>query len=260
MDEQRGLYIEQTFREDPNLDIGALSKLDTYDLHYLADIVNWDIQVPHLQWITEQPLCSKATALMIFWRAYPQEYQRYKWDANAKSDQDVFDLIKTIITNYEKGFYSESDIHYSPQDDMGEPELIPDIMFQAVSGEEPYSLYESLEVLSWFGEYLETRIERCHSAMELYGIACHITKPEAAEHILKHPMCDKGIALMIFWRLNAYANIFAASDLLQQEIITKIQNDQYPEVIAYNPKKDKEVKVVKAKNKWEIPEIMKNKV
>ncbi|WP_459190288.1 DUF4274 domain-containing protein [Parabacteroides sp. APC149_11_2_Y6] len=50
------------------------------ELHYLANVVNWDIHIPILVWIVKQAICSEATALMIFWQAQPQDYIIYKWN------------------------------------------------------------------------------------------------------------------------------------------------------------------------------------
>ncbi|MDU1891124.1 MAG: DUF4274 domain-containing protein [Dysgonomonas sp.] len=257
MDARRKEYLNSIFREDPNLDLPKLSDLNTDDLHYIAGIANWDIQAPHLQWIVEQEHCSEATALMIFWMAQPQDYTSYKWDQNAKYDQDVYDLIKTIIVNFEKGFYKKSDIHYNPEIDIPTEDVIPTCMYQPTKGEEPYSIYDEAEIHSWFGDYFENQISRCDSTMDLYGIGCYISDPDKARLILDHPLCDKGVALMIFWRLNTYANTFIDGTTLKSELISKIESNEYPEILAYNPLKDKTVKVLKPKNKWEIPAKMK---
>jgi hypothetical protein len=45
-----------------------------------------------------------------------------------------------------------------------------------------------------------------------------------------------------------------------REIECKILNDEFDEIIKYNPKNDKENNYYFGKNKWEIPEIMKKTV
>nr|WP_270823366.1 DUF4274 domain-containing protein [Bacteroides fragilis]MDA1488550.1 DUF4274 domain-containing protein [Bacteroides fragilis] len=62
-------YIDDCIIENPDIDLNNLSVFTQPDeLHYLANVVNWDIHIPILDWIVKQAICSEATALMIFGR------------------------------------------------------------------------------------------------------------------------------------------------------------------------------------------------
>lgn len=243
-------YIDSHIVENPDIDINKLSVLTQPDeLHYLASVVNWDVHVPILTWIAKYPACSEATALMIFWQANPNDFTTYDWNATQiKDDKTIFQLIKTIITNYTSGFYLKTDIHYNPLCDNEKSLVIPDCMYKDVKGEEPYSIYDEQEVISWFGEHLNKQIESCSSTMDLYGIACNLPihgNIDTVFHILRHPLCDKGIALMLFWRFEPIV-----SSEIRKRFILEICSKNYPELIEYKHEWDN------SKDKWIIPEVM----
>lgn len=233
------------------------------ELHYIVENHNWDGGITVLEWIVENKLCSEATALMIFWRSRPYDYLEYNVNTkNIKNvDMNIFNLIKTIMEKYEKGFYKKTSIKYNPKDDMPENENTPETMYKETNGEEPYIYYEEKEAVSWFGEYMERLLARCDSCMELYNIAYileHYSPYEFSKHfrkILNHKYCDKGIALFIYWKIKRH---FPFVDEIQ-EIENKIMKNEYEEIIKYNPKEDKRNKI-DIKNKWEIPEIMKQEI
>lgn len=243
-------YIDDCIVENPDIDLNGLSILTQPDeLHYLANVVNWDIHIPILVWIVEQAICSEATALMIFWQAQPQDFTIYKWNTTRiNEDIAVFQLIKVIITNYNNGFYLKTDIHYNPINDRYNVFTIPDFMYKDVNGEEPYSIYDETEVRSWFGEYLNKQIDSCSSTMDLYGIACYLPtlgNIDTVFHVLRHPLCDKGIAFMLFWRFEPIV-----SDSIRNELISEICQKNYPEIIEYKHERNN------SKTEWKIPEIM----
>ncbi len=217
-----------------------------------------------MQWIAESNLCSEATALMIFWLAQPQDYTRYRWNAKKLpeyDDIDVFDLIRTILENYKKGFYKKTVISYDPKEDMPESIVIPDIMYQPTKGEEPYIYYEKKEIDSWFGEYLYNKIYRCDNAIDLFNIASLLgynREIKIYEQIINHPFCDKGIALMIFWHLKTFVNPYAIEQI-SEEIIRRFHNNEYMEVLRYDPKEDSAVEIQR-KEKWIIPDSMKKAI
>jgi hypothetical protein len=194
---------------------------------------------------------------MIFWHAQPYDFVEYNYNAKDINNGDikVFNLIKKILENYKSGFYKKTDIKYNPKEDMPENVNIPEIMFEETIGEEPYIYYEEKEVNSWFGEYLERQIARCENAMDLYNIA-YLLKYNlinSYKNILDNKYCDKGISLLIYWKLKQLY------EFDENEIIDKIINKEYKEEIKYNPKEDKSNKLNR-KNKWEIPEIMKKEI
>jgi hypothetical protein len=255
--------LDKYFNEidEPNKNIfDKLTKSE--ELHYIAENHNWDNGIIVLQWIAESKLCSEATALMIFWRAQPYDYVKYNYNSKPVKymDMDIFNLIKAILENYKNGFYKKTSIKYNPKDDMPEDENIPEICFQETGGEEPYIYYEEKEANSWFGEYMESLFARCEDSMELYNIAYlleHISPSEFSRQkkkILEHKHCDKGIALFMYWKIKKH---FPFVD--RKEIENKIKNNEYKEIIKYDPKKDTENEIT-VKNKWEIPEIMKQEI
>lgn len=243
-------YIDNCIVENPDIDLNKLSVLTQSDeLHYLASVVNWDIHIPILDWIVKQAICSEATALMIFWQAQPQDFTVYSWDTTQiKEDTAVFQLIKAIIYNYTTGFYLKTDIHYNLANDKNDTSDIPAFMYKDVKGEEPYSIYDEQEVKSWFGEYLNKQINSCSSTMDLYGIACYLPvlgNIDTVFHILRNPLCDKGIAFMLFWRFEPIV-----SDNIRKELISEICQKNYPEIIEYKHEWNN------SKVMWKIPEIM----
>lgn len=251
-------FIDDHFLENPAPDYRRLVELQSVEAwHYLADIVNWDIHVALLQRIAENKQCSEATALMIFWRAQPEEYTVYKWDAKRiAGDPEIFQLIKTIITNFENHFYQRSHLSYDPQQDRQEEAMIPAWMLQSTRGETPYIYYDAAEVNGWFGEILESKIRNCDNAIDLFNIASFVKDPAAAELILNNPVCDKGIALLLFWRLKTYAGAV----VLSSEIMQKIKERPFPEVLAYDPIADKDIKMEAPRQQWHIPEKMQQKI
>ena len=255
-------YIDNNFFEDPDINFEILKSLDTpEELHYLATILNWDIHVPILQWIIEQPLCSQATGLMIFWLAQPNDYTKYRLDAEKiDGDMAVFDIIKTILQNYQNGFYLAADIHYDPKNDIGTEIIIPAFMKASTSGEEPYIYYDKSEVNSWFGEQLESKFKNAESAMELFNFAYYVQDTKKARMILQQPLCDKGIALMLYWRLKTYAGVYSDMPVMLKEIEKNMQDGKYPEIISYNPKADKNIRMKESRRKWAVPEKMKQAV
>ncbi len=138
--------------------------------------------------------------------------------------------------------------HYNPINDRYNVFTIPDFMYKDVNGEEPYSIYDETEVRSWFGEYLNKQIDSCSSTMDLYGIACYLPtlgNIDTVFHVLRHPLCDKGIAFMLFWRFEPIV-----SDSIRNELISEIYQKNYPEIIEYKHERNN-LKAV-----WKIPEIM----
>lgn len=207
-------FIDDNFyeaQEDKELDKQKFNLLtQPEELHYLADKHNWDDGVKILQWIAESKNCSQATALQIFWLAQPQDFQTYKWSENLKDNDagQTFNLIKTIYKNYQEDFYQLADIHFDPAIHIGKEHQVPDFMKQPTNGEETYIYLDKSEVDSWFGDVLENKIIRCDTTMELFNIASFTKLVETAKLILKHPLCDKGIAVLLFWRLKTFANMW----------------------------------------------------
>ena len=81
-------------------------------------------------------------------------------------------------------------------------------------------------------------------------------EPEHARAILDHPLCDLGIATLVFWRLHSRCSLDVATPDLQREILRNIESGSYAPVIAYVPAQDPEVKLPKPA-KWDIPPALK---
>ncbi len=253
-------FIDDHFHEGSNLDKNIFDRISSsIELHYLADQHNWDNDVEVLQWIVESEHCSEATALLIFWRAQPQEFTIFDWNAKKISsnfDFDIFQLIKTIVPHFKSGFYKkDTEISYSPASDRSTSEEdIPAMMRLATHGQEAIVYYDKVEVNSWFGEYLNSKINSCAIHEDLFNIAYFVRDPESAKLILAHPLCDKGIAVLVFWRLKTSGIIWHEADAITKEIVRKINNHEYSEVLRYDPSTDTTIETQKAK--WRIPEIM----
>ena len=256
--------IEAHFGETDNPTREEFEQLTTSaELHYVAQNHNWDSGVEVVQWIAESDLCSEATALMIFWRAQPEEFTEYSWSAKKLPrhvEIEIFDLIRTIGENFKKGFYKKSDIAYDPKEDMPESDAVPEMMLQATEGEEPYIYYDENEIASWFGENLDNKISRCDSEIELFNIGALLKYKgiEVYQKVLDHPLCDKGTALMLFWRLRRYAAMYGIEEI-SKEIVHRFENNIYLEVFKYDPKEDAEVKIP-GKAKWTIPDAMRKAI
>lgn len=146
------------------------------------------------------------------------------------------------------------------EEDMPDTVLIPEIMFQPTRGEKPYVYYEKSEVDSWFGEYSEHQISRCENAINLFNIAFLLGYGDIEIYgkIIRHPLCDKGIALMVFRHLKTYGNPYGIEEI-SKEIIRKLEYNTYKEVLRYDPNKDTEVNMQR-KAKWTIPEKMRKAI
>ena len=255
-------FIDENFYETQEDHILDRQKFDLLtqpeELHYLADNHNWDDGIKVLQWVADNKNCSQATALKIFWLAQPQEYQIYKLTENLKDNyiNEIFNLIKTIYKNYQEKFYQQADIHFDPTIHIEKEQQVPDFMKQPTSGEETYIYLDKREVDNWFGEILENKISRCDTTMELFNIASFTKSADRANLILNHSLCDKGIAVLLFWRLKTFANMWYETNSMATDIIDKVRNNKYPEIVAYNPKLDTEIKMKEPKPKWTIPKIM----
>ena len=250
---------KQVYLDYSDLTFDEFKKFSTpYELHDIANRCFFYIQ----EWIVESSLCSEATALMLFWENSPVSFLDWSWNKKTGSGIEDFNLIRTIINNFEKGFYLKTDIKYDPSEKISKTEFIPEVVLQASKGEEPYIYIDKKEVHSWFGDYLDSKIYRCDTTIELYNIVVSLKQREidVYENILEHPMCDKAIALMIYWLLKKYSNssLYAENWLIIKPILEKIvyrlQNNEYKEVLTYDP--NKEVKPIK----WKIPEYMFKKI
>jgi hypothetical protein len=83
---------------------------------------------------------------MIFWRSQPSFYTRFLTPEETGWAADVFNLLKTIIDNFEKNFYKNENIFYDPTCDLSaeDPDYkdpkakwdIPEFMKEPAKGED----------------------------------------------------------------------------------------------------------------------------
>lgn len=85
-------------------------------LHFIAARYNLDNGIQLLKWIVESPLCDQGTAKLIFWKVGPSYYTQFNKDTVNKFDEGVYNLLRTIIRNFENGFYKKGNCAYNPSD------------------------------------------------------------------------------------------------------------------------------------------------
>lgn len=90
---------------------------DPVELHYLADIYNWDDGAEVLGWITDSPYCDRGTAALIFWRSQPDFYTEYAQESEMSLTDGVLPLLQRIMQNWERGFYVRQHIAYNHHED-----------------------------------------------------------------------------------------------------------------------------------------------
>jgi hypothetical protein len=125
--EERKLLLKDKFFEftfdDKEPDKNFFETInDPLEYHYIASIYNWDDGVEVLSSIVNNPICDKGTAKMIFWRSQPSYYTRFLTEEEAGYDSDIFSLVKSIVDNFQNGFYSNQNIYYNPIEDSAAEE------------------------------------------------------------------------------------------------------------------------------------------
>ncbi|MBB6370540.1 DUF4274 domain-containing protein [Chryseobacterium shigense] len=110
-------FFELSFR-DENPDFEKFKTLNSTELHYLADIYNWDDGVEVLFWIINSGKCDKGTALMIFWRAVPDYYFEKNEDELEIYEKEVYQLLNKIVEAFKSNKFRRSGLKYNPADDF----------------------------------------------------------------------------------------------------------------------------------------------
>ena len=245
-------------------------------LHFLADNWNWDNDLTIIRLISESPICSKATALMIFWLAQPCDYTQYKLGSKLTNDDCVFTIIETILNRFKKDDYLETSITYNPKNDMPSDATfeIDDKMKIEVDGVDTWVHDEYIRKISSFAiSELEREIKNCKDIDYLNMIADGLLYfndgEKVGKWIIDNPICDKGTALLLYWRLLLYFQKrgFAPQESMKrfqivQEVYDKLIADFFPIGIKYSPLTDPENNSLLKKPlaKWIIPEFMKQPI
>ena len=262
LSQNRKDFIDAHFHEniaEQDLNREAFDQLQTpQELAYLAEQHNWDNGVQLMLWIAQSPLCSRATAAEIFWLSQPQEYQQYKMGQKLKSAEkaQVFTLIQTVLQRFPQDYVAAEDLHFDPAPMLQNQLDIPAALHEPTAGDPSYVYYTGDDVDHWFPQDWQTQIEQASSAIELFNIAWFMHEPEHARAILAQPLCDLGIATLVFWRLHSRCSLDVVTPDLQREILRNIDNGTYAPVIAYVPAQDPEIKLPKPA-KWDIPPALK---
>ena len=246
------------------------------ELHYLAQNWPWETreEIQILHWICESDICSKATALMVFWLAQPQDYTCYKFGTKVPYDDGTFTLIQIILNRFEQGDYQHYGIHYDPHANMPDENYeINEQMKEAVTGEETWYDEDYIKKIAWYvPDELQSEIRRAdkdYLNMMANGLYHFRDAADVAELIIQNPHCDKGTALLLYWRLLAFCANRGFSPIeaeekypVLRELHEKLLSEQFCNGIAYEPLKDKENDKLlgKRKDKWTIPEYMKQAV
>lgn len=80
------------------------------DWHEIAFNYNTDHSLAPLVWIAQQPSCDRATAMCIFQKGSPIDFDRRAWnpDENEKV-REISDLLDMIAQNLRSGFYTRQE-------------------------------------------------------------------------------------------------------------------------------------------------------
>jgi hypothetical protein len=199
----------------------------------------------------------------------------YKFGTKVSYDNGVFEIIQIVLKRFDMGEYQHYNIHYDPRGDMPSESIeIDERMKLAVLGDETWYDDEYIKGVSWYtpGE-LESEIKRCTDGdylnMMASGLSCFRDVATVSELIIQNAYCDKGTALLLYWRLLSF---YFERGFLPEEteteipVVSKIRDSflagAFSNGIAYAPLKDKaNAKLLKKqKAKWKIPEYMKRSV
>ena len=110
-------FFELSFKnQTPNYEI--FKTLNSTELHFLADIYNWDDGIEVLDWILDSNKCDKGTASMIFWRSSPDYYFEKPENEIEEHEKETFNLLKKIIQKFKDNKFRRSSLKYNPNEDF----------------------------------------------------------------------------------------------------------------------------------------------
>lgn len=108
------------------LETKTLSLFDNFktpqELHYLAKKIKWETheEIELVFLICQSHICSQATALMLFWRAQPLNFTKYKLDSKMTYFSNtwaaiIFEIIQYIMRRFTDDGYQHFGISYDPK-------------------------------------------------------------------------------------------------------------------------------------------------
>lgn len=137
-------FFEYSFKADKSPSKELFNKLShPGELFYLVHIYNWDDGTEVLQWIIDSPLCSRATANLIFWRSQPDYYRRYSLSgdpAAGLSDNEVLSLLHRIVLKHQRDDFCAIEIMFDPESELESlttknPKWdVPEVLFDKLEG------------------------------------------------------------------------------------------------------------------------------
>ena len=98
--------------------------------HRVAFGWNWGFGSDILRWITRQPECDKATALLIFWYGEPSYYWSDNLEqtgnrlADRSSNNDDFHLLGEIMSSWRSKSYTRAELAFDPRSLYIKPEYV----------------------------------------------------------------------------------------------------------------------------------------
>lgn len=135
-------FIVDNFFERGDINLKFFEKLKSKEeLHFLAEIYNWDYDITVLRKIIQSPYCDKGTALMLFWRACPEDILEFSNETKADYESDSYNLLQEIIEKYAKDEFKTNQISYDPREDNHndvlnrKPKNINEIFYKKTLGE-----------------------------------------------------------------------------------------------------------------------------
>jgi hypothetical protein len=91
---------------------------DPAELHMFVDLWNWDGGQDEMHLVIQHPVCERSTALMVFWRASPTEYDGLSGPDQLDDDgRDRFELVQDIQARYLRGAFVAGRLSYDPAED-----------------------------------------------------------------------------------------------------------------------------------------------
>ena len=77
--------------------------------------------------LVANPHCEAATALLIYWRAQPQDFSEYANVGDVPDhERPIFELVKLIQERYAQEAFPVSEVFYDPRDEYGGLDEIED--------------------------------------------------------------------------------------------------------------------------------------